>query len=517
MDSDCSSDEGSWNQWEQENNEFPCLFTGTLFKSIPDYFNHLSTNSNFNIWTLVNVELKLGDFFGYVKLINYLRANFSGKQPPTCEELNASKCLWLEGERYLKPVLVDDPLLMFNIFDSGEELEDEFFEVTPKNDAGESFNQMPGNLVMENTKLTNELNQLKDQMKKMQLVMQDILINNNNEITRSVSACRKAELDDEDYEDSGYFQSYDHFDIHREMLQDKTRTLAYKNAVVQNPSVFKDKVVLDVGCGSGILSMIAAKAGAKKVYAVEKSEIVTSAIANIFENGFQDKIKVLHSNVEEIDLPEKVDIIISEWMGYFLLYESMLDSVLQAAGKWLNPGGVLLPNQCKIYLCASNCSQIYDKYVDYWQDVYGFKMSCMKSSVVKEATVLDVPATSIVTNSAKVFDLQITKDSNQKQLDFKQKFALTSNADDKIRFIVGYFDVDFNLSETSINLPTCPVKKGERSTHWKQTVFFLPQPLTVKAGEIIEGEIYCRKNPNDPRSLLIDMEFGNSKLQYHIS
>ena len=516
MDSDCSS-EGSWNQWNEEVNEFPCIFTGTLYKSVEEYFNSLNTNSNFNIWNLVNVELKLDNFFGYVKLINYLRAKFSGKQPPTFDELNASKSLWLEGEVYLKPVLADDPLLMFNIFNSGEESDNEFFEEVTQNDAGESFNQGQGNLAKVNTKLTTELTQLKDQMKQMQLVMQDILINKSNDISRSVSACRKAELDDEDYEDSGYFQSYDHFDIHREMLQDQIRTLAYKDAVEKNPSVFKDKVVLDVGCGSGILSMIAAKAGAKKVYAVEKSEIVTSAIANIFENGLQDKIQVLHTNVEEINLPEKVDIIISEWMGYFLLYESMLDSVLQAAGKWLNPGGFLLPNQAKIYLCASNCSQIYNRYIDYWQDVYGFKMSCMKTSVVKEATVLDVPADSIVTNSAKVFDLEITKDSSQKQLDFKQKFSLTSNADDKIRFIVGYFDVDFNLPETSINLPTCPVKKGERSTHWKQTVFFLPQPLDVKSGEVVEGEIYCRKNPNDPRSLLVDMEFGGSKLQYHIS
>lgn len=93
----------------------------------------------------------------------------------------------------------------------------------------------------------------------------------------------------------------------------------------------QNKIVLDVGCGTGILSMFAAKAGAKHVYGVDMSGIVENAKKIIEVNNLSDKITIIRGKVEDIQLPvEHVDIIISEWMGYCLFYESMLDTVLFA-------------------------------------------------------------------------------------------------------------------------------------------------------------------------------------------
>jgi protein arginine N-methyltransferase 1 len=70
-------------------------------------------------------------------------------------------------------------------------------------------------------------------------------------------------------------------------------------------------------------------------------------------NGFSDVITVLKGKIEEIDFPTThVDIIISEWMGYFLLFENMLNTVLYARDKWLVPGGVVLPDKTSLYLTA---------------------------------------------------------------------------------------------------------------------------------------------------------------------
>ena len=111
--------------------------------------------------------------------------------------------------------------------------------------------------------------------------------------------------------------------------------------------------MLDIGAGTGILSIFAAKAGAKHVYAVENAEIAFFAREIIKQNGLEDKITVLKGKMEEIVLPvEHVDIIISEWMGYFLLYESMLDSVLWARDKYLVKGGKMLPDRAQIYIAA---------------------------------------------------------------------------------------------------------------------------------------------------------------------
>lgn len=74
------------------------------------------------------------------------------------------------------------------------------------------------------------------------------------------------------------------------MLKDSIRTDSYRDFIYDNKRIFKDKVVLDVGCGTGILSMFCAKAGAKKVIAVDNSNIIDRAKEIIWENGFGDVI-----------------------------------------------------------------------------------------------------------------------------------------------------------------------------------------------------------------------------------
>lgn len=153
--------------------------------------------------------------------------------------------------------------------------------------------------------------------------------------------------------DQHYFSSYDHFGIHEEMLKDTSRTLSYRNAMYRNKALFKDKIVLDVGCGTGILSMFAAKAGAKHVYSVDMSSIIDKAKEIVSLNGFENKITLLQGKLEDITLPvDKVDIIISEWMGYFLLYESMLDTVLYARDRYLVEGGLIFPDKCQMYIAG---------------------------------------------------------------------------------------------------------------------------------------------------------------------
>lgn len=107
----------------------------------------------------------------------------------------------------------------------------------------------------------------------------------------------------------------------QEMLKDTVRTNSYKNSIYQNKHLFHNKIVLDVGCGTGILSMFAAKAGAKLVIGVDMSNIIDQAKEIVKDNGLEGKVVLLKGKMEEITLPdgiEKVDIIISEWMGYFL-------------------------------------------------------------------------------------------------------------------------------------------------------------------------------------------------------
>ena len=102
------------------------------------------------------------------------------------------------------------------------------------------------------------------------------------------------------------------------MLQDLTRTGTYRHAFLSNAVDFHDKVVLDVGTGTGILAIFACQAGARKVYAVEASQSAEIARLLIEANGYSDRIEVIQAKLEDVQLLEKVDIIISEPIGFLL-------------------------------------------------------------------------------------------------------------------------------------------------------------------------------------------------------
>jgi protein arginine N-methyltransferase 1 len=301
-----------------------------------------------------------------------------------------------------------------------------------------------------------------------------------------------------------YFDSYAHHGIHEEMLKDEVRTRTYEMAILQNRHLFQDKIVLDVGCGTGILSMFASQAGAKHVYAVDCSTIAHQARLIVAKNGFGDKITVIQGKIEEIDLPvAQVDIIVSEWMGYFLLYESMLDTVLFARDKWLVPGGVIFPDKAIMYLTAAEDSQVKHDRFDFWDDVYGFDMTAIKDIAIKEPVVDVIDPKALVTDSVPILTLDIltcTKDD----LQFTSKFKLQAQRNDFIHGLVAYFECAFTQVHKPIGFSTAPFA---RYTHWKQTIFYLPRDVTICEGESVQGEITCKPNVRNPRDLDIGLSF----------
>ncbi|KAI5412851.1 putative histone-arginine methyltransferase 1.3, variant 3 [Lathyrus oleraceus] len=125
----------------------------------------------------------------------------------------------------------------------------------------------------------------------------------------------------------------------------------YYAAVIENRADFTGRVVVDVGAGSGILSLFAAQAGAKHVYAVEASEMAEYARKLIAGNPtLAQRITVIKGRVEDVELPEKADILISEPMGTLLVNERMLESYVIARDRFLTPTGKMFPGVGRIHM-----------------------------------------------------------------------------------------------------------------------------------------------------------------------
>ncbi|XP_061831346.1 protein arginine N-methyltransferase 3 [Nerophis lumbriciformis] len=507
-DDDFGDDEEQW-QWMEDHDASPhvtCLFCDRLLNSVPDTLQHCTVEHHINLVDVINKHHV--DDYSYIKLINFIRSTKC--EPSHLMGLPDGPLPW-ENDDFLRPVIQDDPLLQTDPEELCGEQGEGLSTCEPSGAESRHAILQRANAAEERARRSEEaVARAMEDLHKLKLLAQGLVL--NAETRRTANLGSVAELRDD--EDEAYFSSYGHYGIHEEMLKDKVRTESYRDFMYSNPEVFRDKVVLDVGCGTGILSMFAAKAGAKKVIAVDQSEIIYQAMDIVRSNQLEDKITFLKGRIEDICLPvEKVDIIISEWMGYFLLFESMLDSVLVARDLYLADGGSVYPDLCNISLAAVGDKQKHQERIAFWDNVYGFNMSCMKKAVVPEAVVEVVNADTLISEPTVIQ----TIDCNRvclSELEFASDFCLKITNTGDCTAIVGYFDIFFDKG--CCNKVMFSTGPQVTKTHWKQTVFLLEKPLAIQAGEELRGKITVRKNKKDPRSLLVTFDLRDRKLTYSL-
>ncbi|XP_050390473.1 protein arginine N-methyltransferase 6 [Patella vulgata] len=301
--------------------------------------------------------------------------------------------------------------------------------------------------------------------------------------------------------DADYFENYGDIAIHEEMLRDKIRTNAYRMAILKNYKKFYGKTVLDVGAGTGILSLFCVQAGAKKVYAIEASQMAEQTRRIVKENEMDDRIEVINCKVEEAELSEKVDIIVSEWMGYNLLYESMLESILFARDKFLKKDGHMFPDKATLYLAPITDDEYTDR-LCIWNDVEDFYKVSMKSMIPyarqcisKTVQIMCIPQEWVQSHGCQIFI------SNLKTISLSEIQTVQSNFEFKcfghstIHGFVTWFTVEF---PANITLTTSPYTD---ETHWAQTVLHIRDPFSVEQDTTISGSITIKPNDGKPRFL----------------
>ncbi|KLO06976.1 S-adenosyl-L-methionine-dependent methyltransferase [Schizopora paradoxa] len=478
-------DEEGWDDWgsdPEQKQPCPSLFDGTSLPSATEVLKHDKEKHGFDLEGTCK-RLRL-DFHGQIRLINYIR-----REKPTPSQAGAltGKEDLFSSDAYLLPALENDGLLQLVL---DEESEDE----ADVEDVGTTGKAVDKDRII--LTLRRKLEQAKREFSDYREFVQSSLLSaqDREEIAKEEdpstiiagsSSKGMARFGARGDDDTHYFDSYGLNDIHSVMLRDKVRTATYANFIFSSPSLFRDAVVLDVGCGTGILSLFAARAGARRVFAVDASaNIVQRAKAIVKLNGLDDVVTVIQGKVEDIKLPDgitQVDVIISEWMGYALLYESMLDSVLVARDRFLKPpaakhavergrddgsekGGVLVPSQTRMFLGLCSASEIYKDRVGYWSDVYGYDMSPMAEEVYDDAIVDVVGPETLLTEPVIIKDIDIST-ATVKQLNFTASFTLKSSTPKRqvAHAFILYFDAFFSQSGAQVapDMPATIAKENE--------------------------------------------------------
>lgn len=337
-----------------------------------------------------------------------------------------------------------------------------------------------------------------------------------------------------------YFHSYTHVGIHEEMIKDRVRTETYRAAIMQHQSSIAGKVVVDVGCGTGILSIFCAQAGAKRVYAVDASDIAVQANEVVKANNLSDTIIVLHGRVEDVEIDEEVDVIISEWMGYMLLYESMLGSVITARDRWLKQGGLILPSNATLYMAPITHSDRYSESIDFWRNVYGIDMSAMlplaKQCAFEEPCVETITGENVLTwpHMVKHVDCYTITINELESVTTRYQFKSMMRA--PLHGFAFWFDVEFSgpcvsptINHTPLSLvDNNPIDGSQRKkranpnealvlstapedppTHWQQTLIYFYDPIEVEQDQLIEGSATLSQSKENARFMNIHLEYAS--------
>jgi len=264
------------------------------------------------------------------------------------------------------------------------------------------------------------------------------------------------------------------------MIFDELRNGLYSDAI--KSAVKEDSIVLDLGAGLGLHGFMAALNGAKKIYLVDPSPVMKMTDMIAKENDLTDTITCIQKEIQEIDLPEKVDIIISVFTGNFLLTEDLLPSLFYARDKYLRPGGILIPDLARMEIVPVSMGKYYEKHIEEWsRPFHEIDFSLVRQSA-SNSLYYDEPETMKPTLLAEPAELMNMDFMTATEAACRNQIEVTITKNGLCHGWLGWFQI--HLGDKWLS--TSPL---ETQTHWRQIFLPLNQPVQVKAGDKMSFEM----------------------------
>ena len=269
---------------------------------------------------------------------------------------------------------------------------------------------------------------------------------------------------------------------HYGYLSDRVKLKAYESAI--NRLVQPDNIVLDLGCGSGLLGLMALRAGAQKVLFVEEGEVIEAARQTIVRAGFGDKAEFFQTNSYQMKLPERVDIVVCDHIGYFGFDYGAIGLLADAKKRFLKPDGIVVPAAIELHLAPID-SQACREFVGQWRDgsVPG-DFEWLGTTAANSKHAVQLEKQDLLAEPTALATLDLGPESPP-YLSWTTEFTCTR--DGTLDGIAGWFDCRIFDDVHMSNSPTS-AERLERP----QAFLPIDTPVSVKSGATIKVTLMIR-------------------------
>lgn len=307
-----------------------------------------------------------------------------------------------------------------------------------------------------------------------------------------------------------YFDSYAEIGLQRFMVSDQARTDAFAAAIRE--VVKGGERVIDVGTGSGLLAMLAARAGARRVYALDQSTVAKAARRTVERNGMSEVVEVINGNASDFQLTEPVDVIVSEWLGHFAFVEAMLDDVIACRDANLKEDGVMLPSGVELRLAPVKAPLLYEEEgPGFWKrPIHGIDFSHLEEAELEQALAIktDAPGRELLAAGQRLLRLDLATAGKEDAFQ-SGELRFVVERDGIFGGFLGWFVAELSPSVILDTGPEHPL------THWKQSYFPMPA-RRVRKGETLRVTFALERHPAEKRSVLVKLSEGETRFDYTV-
>ena len=264
-------------------------------------------------------------------------------------------------------------------------------------------------------------------------------------------------------------------DEHREYLSDQPRISAFSRAISE--VVKPGDVVLDLGSGTGILGLLACRAGAKRVYSVDDGGMVGLARQICQVNGLQDRVVFIKGLSTRVELPEKVDVIVADQIGHFGFNAGLLEYFSDARERFLKPGGTMVPCGIELLVAPVESKAMWNQ-VEFWNNSpAGFDFSPARSLAANTGYPCKFQPEALLGAPLRIIALDL---AGVTASPFKMEGCAAISRNGCLHGIAGWFSAHLSPKVNMTNSPLAPDSINRRN------IFFpIDRPVDVVKGDYV--------------------------------